>query len=187
MGGLGFKKSKTMNSALLAKLDWMIATKRDSLCMRILRAKYRLKDDWLRSKAARHASPIWKAIEKAREVVRKGACFIIGDGESVDVWLDPWVPWINGFITEPKVGSVIQSEMKVSQLIDLDQRTWKTSLIRNIFNPTSALAILSIRIPTSPCPDKLLWIPDSKGIFSVKLAYKELMPNTLAQASSSIN
>ena len=48
-GGLGFKKSKTMNSALLAKLAWMIATKRDSLCMRILRAKYRVKDEWLRS------------------------------------------------------------------------------------------------------------------------------------------
>ena len=92
----------------------MIATKRDSLCMRILRAKYRVKEDWLRSEAARHASPIWKAIEKAREVVWKGACFIIGDGESVDVWLDPWVPWINGFIPEPKAGLVIQSEMKVS-------------------------------------------------------------------------
>ena len=81
-----------MNSALLAKLAWMIATKRDSLYMRILRAKYRVKEDWLRSKATRHASPIWKAIKKAREVVWKGACFIIGDGESVDVWLDPWVP-----------------------------------------------------------------------------------------------
>ena len=91
-GGLGFKKSKTMNSALLAKLAWMITAKRDSLCMRILKAKYRVKDEWLSLDAARHASPVWKAIEKAREVVRKGACFIIGDGESVDVWLDPWVP-----------------------------------------------------------------------------------------------
>lgn len=70
----------------------MIATKRDSLCIRILRAKYKVKDYWLRLEAARHASPIWKAIEKAREVVQKGACFIIGDRESVDVWLDPLVP-----------------------------------------------------------------------------------------------
>ena len=44
-GGLGFKKAKNINSALLAKLSWMIASKRDSLCMRILRAKYKVKDD----------------------------------------------------------------------------------------------------------------------------------------------
>ena len=91
--------------------------------MRILRAKYMVKDEWLRSDAARHASPVWKAIEKAREVVRKGACFIIGDGESVDVWLDPWVPWLNGFIPTPKDGSIVQSEMKVAQLIDFEQHT----------------------------------------------------------------
>ena len=41
-GGLGFKKAKNINFALLAKLAWMIASKRDSLCMRILRAKYKV-------------------------------------------------------------------------------------------------------------------------------------------------
>ena len=48
-GGLGFKKSKSINSALLAKLAWMVASKRDSLCLRILRAKYKVKEDWLRA------------------------------------------------------------------------------------------------------------------------------------------
>lgn len=68
-GGLGFKKTKSMNFALLAKLSWIMASNRDSLYMRILRAKYKVKDDWLRMVATRYASPIWKAIEKAREVV----------------------------------------------------------------------------------------------------------------------
>lgn len=40
-GGLEFKKAKDINNALLAKLTWMIASKRDSLCMNILRSKYR--------------------------------------------------------------------------------------------------------------------------------------------------
>ncbi|KAK9990720.1 hypothetical protein SO802_025705 [Lithocarpus litseifolius] len=51
VGGLGFKKAKNINSVLLAKLAWMIASKRDSLCMRILRAKYKVKEDWLRAEA----------------------------------------------------------------------------------------------------------------------------------------
>ena len=176
-GGLGFKKSKSLNSALLAKLAWMMASKGDNLCMRILRAKYKVKEDWLRSEVSRYASPIWKAIENAREVVWKGACFIIGDGESVDVWLDPWVPWIDGFIPSPKDESILQSEMKVAQLIDQDLRTWKTTMVLDIFNPIFANAILSIPIPSRLSPDKLMWIPDSKGLFSVKSAYKELLPS----------
>ncbi|KAL0006983.1 hypothetical protein SO802_008485 [Lithocarpus litseifolius] len=186
-GGLGFKKTKALNSALLAKLAWMLASNRDSLCMRILRAKYKVKEDWLRTNVAKNASPIWKAIEKAREVVRKGACFVIGDGESVDVWVDPWVPWIEGFTPSPKDESIVQSEMKVSHLIDQDHRSWKTSIVMDIFSSISAKAILSIPIPSRPSPDKLMWILDSKGLFSVRSAYKELLPSTSSQASAEVN
>ena len=165
----------------------MIASKRDSLCMRILRTKYKVKDDWLRAEATRHASPIWKAIEKARTVVRKGAYFLIGDGESVDVWRDPWVPWIQNFSLSPRFESVDQSPMKVAQLIDHELHTWKNSLVRDMFSPISTQAILSIPIPYWPKPDKLLWIPDSRGLFSVKSAYKELLPTPPSQASSNVN
>ena len=42
-GGLGFKKHKDINSALLAKLAWMIVSNRDSLRMQVLKAKYKIK------------------------------------------------------------------------------------------------------------------------------------------------
>lgn len=62
-GSLGFKKAKDFNNALLAKLTWMMAS-RDSLCMQILRSKYKVKFDWLYKNQSKMASPIWKAIEK---------------------------------------------------------------------------------------------------------------------------
>ena len=41
----------------------MIVSNRDSLCMDILRAKYKVKQDWLQTDPPRNASPIWKAIK----------------------------------------------------------------------------------------------------------------------------
>ena len=187
VGGLGFKKAKNINSAMLAKLAWMIATKRDSLYMRIVRAKNKAKEDWLRADASKYASPTWKAIEKARSVVKKGACFLIGDGKSVDIWLDSWVPWVQNFIPSPKVESLVQSPMKVAHLINHELHTWKTSLVLNIFNTCSTQAIISIPLPSRPRPDKLIWIPESKGCFSVKSAYKELIPNPPVQVQSDVN
>lgn len=91
MGGLGFKRAMDVNNALLAKLAWMIASKRDSLCMSILRAKYKVRHDWLHKDPPRAISPIWKAIETAKKIVAKGACYLIGDGSTINVWTDPWV------------------------------------------------------------------------------------------------
>ena len=46
-GGLGYRKAKNFNNALLVKLAWMVASKRDYLCMQILRAKYKVRPNWL--------------------------------------------------------------------------------------------------------------------------------------------
>lgn len=123
MGGLGFKKAKNVNSALLAKLAWMIVSKRNSLYMSIIRVKYRVKEDWFRVEPPKLASPIWKAIKKAKSMVKKGACFLIKDGEFVDMWLDPWVSWIQNFIPSPRDETFALILMKVSQIIDHDLHT----------------------------------------------------------------
>jgi hypothetical protein len=70
----------------------MVASNRDSLCMRSLRSKYKVRSNWLRKDPVRNASFIWRAIEKAKNLILKGACFLVGDGKSIDVWLDPWIP-----------------------------------------------------------------------------------------------
>ena len=45
--GLGFKKSKEFNRILITKLSWMVASKRESVCMRLLRCKYKVRGDGL--------------------------------------------------------------------------------------------------------------------------------------------
>ena len=140
--GLGFKKAKDVNQALLAKLAWTIASKRDNLCMRILRAKYKVRNDWLRKNPPKRASPVWKAIEGAKKLIAKGACYLIRDGTSMDAWIDPWIPWVQGFKPKPEDESIIKNPLMVSQQIDVGCRSWKINLLQELFNPTSVQAII---------------------------------------------
>lgn len=61
--------------------------------------------------------------------------------------------------------------MMVSQLIDQVPFGWKASLINDLFDPKSANVILSIHLPSSPRPGKLLWTPNPSGNFSIKSTY----------------
>ena len=62
---MGFRKTKNFNSALVAKLAWMVASKSDSLCMKVLRSKNKVGQDWLRKEPPKSVSKVWKGIENA--------------------------------------------------------------------------------------------------------------------------
>ena len=107
--GLGFRKSKDFNCALIAKITWMFTFNRDSLCMRS-----KVRSNWLRKDLLKNVSPIWRAIEKAKNLISKGACFLVGDEKSIDVLLDPWIPWLEDFKPKLKYYSVcIQARPKL--------------------------------------------------------------------------
>lgn len=58
--------------------------------------------------------------------------------------------------------------------MDLDRGYWKESVIRMFFDDKSVKEIpAAISLPSSNGgEDMLKWIPDSKGIFSVRSAYQ---------------
>ena len=172
MGGLGFRSVKHFNAALLAKLAWMMVSGRDSPCMCALRSKYKVHRGWLFSEPVKNPSATWRAIERLKPTIRKGVCFTIGDGKSVDVWKDPWVPWIPSFLPRPKAGSVPNNMLVVADLINLETKSWRFSMLEEMFDLESANAISNIVLPLVPRNDKLIWIDDPKGMFSVKSALK---------------
>lgn len=60
-------------------------------------------------------------------------------------------------------------------------------LYYHLFNHASAQAILSISSPLCPTPDKLIWVLDSKGAFTVKSAFQALCSLPEAQPTPSPN
>ena len=48
----------------------------------------------------------------------KSTCYIIGDGTSVNVWEDPWIPGVQGFKPKPQSEDTSLTPLNVSQLLD---------------------------------------------------------------------
>ena len=48
----------------------------------------------------------------------KSACYIIGDGTSVNVWEDPWIPGVQGFKPKPQSEDTSLTPLNLSQLLD---------------------------------------------------------------------
>ena len=92
-----------MNSALVAKLAWMVAMGKQSIYMEVLRTKYKVSNGWMIAEPLKAGSPSWRAIKEARKLIVKGACFLLGDGRSIDVWTDSWVPGIGNFRPQLRV------------------------------------------------------------------------------------
>lgn len=100
-----------------------------------------------------------------KDIIVKGACFKIGDGQSVNVWLDRW---IEGFKPKLKDESVSLDPMMVSSLINSINHTWIERKLSELFAPESVAAIKRISLPLSPKKDSLMWTKEPKGCFSVK-------------------
>jgi hypothetical protein len=93
----------------------------------------------------------------------------IGDGESINIWEDPWLP--RGSTRRPITPRGSSLITRVSELINPVTGEWDEQLLRDTFWPKDVDEILQIPIDLDvvDCP---AWHYDAKGIFSIKSAYK---------------
>ena len=140
-----------------------------NLSPRILKAKYYPNVDVLKARAGNNPSYTWRSIVKGIEVLNRGIIWRVGDGSSINIWSDPWLPrlWSRLPIT-PRGQTVLT---KVEELINPITEWWDEELIRDVFWPEDVEVILSTPVHIS-LEDTLAWHFDNKGIFSVRSAYR---------------
>jgi hypothetical protein len=80
------------NLAMLAKQGWRLIQNPDWLCAQVLRAMYYPSGDVLNASRGHVASYTWRSILKGIQVLKNGVVWRIGNGQSINVWLDPWLP-----------------------------------------------------------------------------------------------
>lgn len=88
-GGLDFRDFRLFNQALLARQAWRLLDKPDSLCARVMKAKYYPNGSLVDTAFGGNASPGWRAIEHGLALLKKGIVWRIGNGRSVRIWRDP--------------------------------------------------------------------------------------------------
>ena len=120
-GGLGFKDLCKFNKAMLAKQVWRLIHDKESLFYRVFKAKYFPNKSIFEAKSST-GSFAWKSILWSRDLIEKGSFWRIGNGNSVRIYTDAWLPSPKGRISSPMLQLVLLST--VVSLIDSAMGWW---------------------------------------------------------------
>ncbi|XP_026378873.1 uncharacterized protein LOC113273353 [Papaver somniferum] len=86
--GLGIRRLKVINKALLMKMVWKIQTS-DAEWARFMRAKfYTVNGEWI---SGYKKSFVWNGLKWVIDEVRQNTIWITGNGNQISVWKDAWV------------------------------------------------------------------------------------------------
>ncbi|XP_026377925.1 uncharacterized protein LOC113272281 [Papaver somniferum] len=139
----------------------------------ILRAKYlRNRSFWSISKPQK-CSTTWAAILESRSLLKKGCMWLIGNGESITIRDEPWIPSIHDH-TIPGITENSDHLIKGQQLINPETKEWNTNIIENAFDQFTATQIKKIYI-NKEAKDRLIWKLTPHGNFTPQSFQKLLM------------
>lgn len=143
----------------------------NSLCARLLLARYCLNGDIMIVQEGPGISYSWRNIIRGIQALKNGIIWRVGDGEWIRIWEDPWIP--RGQMRRPITprGAILLT--KVSELIDPITGSWDIQLLNDVFWEEDVKEIMTIPVRIDQ-NDFVAWHFDNKGTFSVKSAYHVL-------------
>ncbi|XP_024164510.1 uncharacterized protein LOC112171581 [Rosa chinensis] len=129
----------------------------------------------------------WRSILAGRPVLKAGVKWRAGDGVSINVWHDDWIPNCPQYQIQRPTNCQVE---KVTDLIDFNERSWIIGSVSTLFPPEMVEHILSIPLARRPVRDRLYWRPKRRGLFTVKTAYwvarEHVLGDVLATTSKGI-
>ena len=182
-GGLGMRNLQMFNAALLTKQAWRVIKFPESLMARTLKNKYFPNTSFMEAKKSPVASFTWRSILSARDLLHKGLRKVVGNGQTVDIWEDPWVPGLQNFRPHKEANHEELGPRTVSEL--LTQKNWNRLLLQQLFQPWEVTAIMKIPVPQEGGVDKWAWHHSKNGEFTVRSAYYVAMNAKFEEAVAS--
>ncbi|XP_059436728.1 uncharacterized protein LOC132169768 [Corylus avellana] len=114
---------------------------------RIFKEKYFPNSSFLDSPVGKKPSYAWRSIWNAKPLLREGLVWRVGDGNSISIWGDRWLPVHSTHAVQSPI-RLLEGNAKVEALINNNTRWWNVPLMEAIFNPKEASIICGIPI----CP-----------------------------------
>ena len=137
---------------------------------RVLKTRYFPTGDILNANLGSSPSYSWRSIHSSLDVIRKGTHWRVGNGKLIHIWDDKWLLTLSTYKVISPTNAIPQFPM-VSYLIDPMTKWWRVDMIRATFLPFEADSILKIPLSHNLPEDKIIWIGNSYGDFTVKSAY----------------
>ncbi|XP_075499819.1 uncharacterized protein LOC142538372 [Primulina tabacum] len=113
-------------------------------------------------------SYVWRSMLWSREIIQRGLCWRVGNGQSIRAFADPWIPTIPSF--HSSLHHSRDNQLRVSHFIS-GTRTWNESMVRQCFPIREIDAILNIPLHRQGCDDIRFWSGSKNGNYSVKDGY----------------
>ncbi|CAL5362034.1 unnamed protein product [Camellia sinensis] len=149
---------------------WRLLQRPQSLVARVFKARYFPQTSFLNAVVGSNPSFTWRSIVGSRSLLNAGLRWRVGNGASISVKNDKWVPRPHSFkvILPP---STLSDDARVCDLIDSEKGAWHDEMLTQNFLGMDVEAIRCIPLcPTLPS-DKLVWHFTRNGEFSVRSAY----------------
>jgi ribonuclease HI len=169
-GGLGFRDLEFFNLALLAKQGWRLLQNPNSLVATIMKAKYYPNSSFLEANIGRKPSYAWRSIWNSKTLLKEGLIWRVGDGRTIRIWDDPWLPRPRAHPAQSPV-TRIGRDAKVCELLDETTNWWNMDLEKEIFNEDEANMICGIGVSPRGGTDFMAWEKSKNGMFTVRSAY----------------
>ena len=117
------------------------------------------------------ASFIWAGLMTAKNSLRDGFRWVLGDGRDIDAIKDPWLRNKAGFEVDQTVNYGVD-RIPVADFILSDSRCWDVAKVTDFFSDQDAQLILATSLPQRSVKDRLAWPRTSNGQYSVKFGYQ---------------
>ncbi|KAM0036124.1 putative RNA-directed DNA polymerase [Helianthus debilis subsp. tardiflorus] len=188
-GGLGIKRLKEINEALLFKWVWRYRAEKDCLWRRVVNACHKNINSWEVLPVNKNGVGCWKTIVKVGGSLKANDVYLhtmvrskLGNGEGVRFWLDVWMgdcalkdKWPNLFRLENNKTCLVSDRLKVDNDRVQLEAGWSNLLhSEEDFQQWNQLCVGLENVKMSTTEDKWMWSGEKNKNFSVKSVRKLL-------------
>ncbi|XP_074374427.1 uncharacterized protein LOC141714831 [Apium graveolens] len=148
-----WSKIKGWNTKLLSREGKAVLLRNVAQCIpALLQAR---RTGWL--------SFTWSGIWEAKEFVKDGLRWVMGDGRSINIYQDRWLRGKPDYCVDQYTQQQAPRDTKVCDFLLKNQKAWDECKIRRTFNTVDAEAILAVRVSQCSTKDRVAWLHSING------------------------